>query len=82
MLIIILYANTTGGGDDYVSGPFSVIIPAGRTRASFDVPIINDTTQEDNERFRLTIDRASLVYCIFIGRPMRATVIIVDDECK
>ena len=37
---------TTGGGDDYVSGPYSVTIPAGQTNASVDVPITDDNIYE------------------------------------
>ena len=50
---------TTGGGNDYVSGPYSVTIPAGQTNASVDVPITDDNIYEQNEKFKLVVDRTS-----------------------
>ena len=74
---------TTGGGDDYVSGPYNVTIPAGQTNASVDVPITDDNIYEQNEKFKLFIDRTSTLNGVFIGSPRKATVIIADDsDCK
>ena len=67
---------------DYTSGPYTVIIPAGRTTATFDVPIIDDNILEGNEDFVLTIDVASLSTGVTHGSPGETTVTIVDDDCK
>ena len=77
------YGNITGGGVDYVSGPFSVTIPAGQINVSFDVPITDDNIYEENESFRLAIVQSSTLDCVQVGRPRRATVVIGDDsDCK
>ena len=37
------------GGEDYVSGPYTVIIPAGETNVSFYVSITDDSMHERDE---------------------------------
>ena len=54
------------GGDDYDSGPFSAIFPAGKTVATFNVSIIDDDIVEGTETFELSINPFSL--------PSRASV--------
>ena len=76
------YVNITGGGVDYISGPFRVTIPAGQTTATFDVPITNDNTYEENESFKLSIVQSSTPDGVRVGNPRRATVVIEDDDCK
>ena len=67
---------------DYTSGPYTVIIPAGQTNATFDVPIIDDSILEGNEDFIITINSSSLPSDVNVGTPGEATVNIVDDDCK
>ena len=67
---------------DYTSGPYTVIIPAGQTNATFDVPINDDDILEGSEDFILTIDDTSLPTNVTRGDPGEATVTIVDDDCK
>ena len=77
------YAITTGGGDDYVSGPFNVTIPAGQTNASIDVPITDDNIYEQKEKFKLVIDQSSTLNGVLIGNPRKVTVVIADDsDCE
>ena len=80
MLIVItsIILKCYEGGDDYDSGPYSVTIPAGMTRASFDIAIINDNVVEGNEDFTLVINSSPLP----VGNNNEAVVTIVDDECK
>jgi len=83
LVIIAVNFNVATGGEDYVSGPFTVTILAGQTTASFDVPIINDSMFEQNEVFRLTIDQSSAPDGVSITNPNRANVVIADDsDCK
>ena len=67
---------------DYISGPYTVTIPAGETNATFDVPITDDAILEGNENFMLTINETSLPDYITRGTPPEATVTIVDNDCK
>ena len=73
------FFNNTGGGVDYNSGPYTVILPAGLTSALFDIAVYNDTILEDDENFTLTINSSSAPDGISGGQ---ATVIIMDDDRK
>ena len=68
------------GRDDYRSGPYTVTFPAGATQASLYIPIIDDNTFENNERFLLTILHTSLPPDVDVGASFQATVTIVDDD--
>ena len=72
----------TGGGVDYESGPYTVIIPAGQISASFDVPIIDDDVLEGNVNFNLTISTSSLPNRVTVTNPYQAAVTIVDNDGK
>ena len=74
--------NVTGGGVDYDSGPYTVTIPAGDIRMSFNVPINDDNILEDDEDFTLTIMRGTLPDGITRGNPGSATVNILDNDRK
>ena len=65
-------------GDDYDSGPYIIIIPAGLTSASFNVLITNDGILEDNESFILIINSSSVP----IGDSDQAMITIMDDDGK
>ena len=72
----------TGGGVDYESGPYTVVIPAGETRFSFAVPITDNDVLEGNENFNLTINASSLPNRVTVTNPYQATVTIVDNDGK
>ena len=74
------YDQHVTGGEDYVSGPYTVTIPANMTTMSFDIRIINDTMNEDNQNFIVTIDSASLPVGFLVSDPYQATVTIVNDD--
>ena len=74
--------NVTGGGVDYNSGIYNVVIPAGRISVPFDILINNDTLSEGNENFNLTIIPNTLPDGVTRDIPYNATVTIVDDESK
>ena len=71
--------NLTGGGD-YISGPYSVTIPAGHTNISFDISIIDNNVVEDDKIFSLAIAPESLPYLVSRGNPGVAMVTIVNDD--
>ena len=58
---------------------FNVTISAGLTSSSFNIDIINDMIQEDNETFNITI--RLLPSCLSLGASS-STVMIIDDESK
>ena len=72
----------TGGGVDYTSGPYTVIIPAGETNVSFAVPITDDDVLEETEVFNLIINSSTLPNRVVVITPYQATVIIVDSDGK
>ena len=74
--------HITGGGIDYVSGPYTVVFLAGQTIATFDIPIVDDIIFEGNENFMLTINSTSLPSNVTVDNPGEATVTIVDNDCK
>ena len=68
--------------EDYDSGPYTVTFPAGQTSASFDVPINDDITCEDDEDLTLVIIRRTLPDGVTRDGASRAVVILVDDDCS
>jgi len=80
--IIIMSMIFIGEGIDYVSGPYSVTIPAGMIRASFNVSVVYDIILETDENFILTIISSSQPSHVIIKDPTQATVIIMDDDGK
>ena len=66
------YANST-------SQVFNVTIPAGSTSALFSIDIVNDTIQESNETFDITIKLFSSCLSISLGNSS-ARVTIIDDD--
>ena len=74
--------HVTGHGTDYVSGPYNVIVFAGTTTASFDVPIINDSILESDEDFILTINPSTLPSDVSVGSYDNTVVTITNDDSK
>jgi len=68
------------GGIDYELQSSSVTIPAGATKASFDVAILDDMVHETNETFHLKI--GTLSNGAIRGYPGQAEVIILNDDGK
>ena len=82
ILMIMMNIFSHIGGSDYVSGRYTVTIPAGQITFPFDVPIVNDTLLEGNEYFQLVIHVRSLPKRVTRGIPGRTSVTIVDDDSK
>ena len=72
--------SVSGGGSDYISGPYSVKIPAGKNTISFRISITQDNKKENNETFYLVIDPSSLPNGVAVGSPAQAKVTIVDKS--
>ncbi|XP_065912235.1 neural cell adhesion molecule 1-like [Dysidea avara] len=71
---------TATGGVDYDSGPYTVTFPAGVTSVSFNIPIVDNNTIENDESFTLTIMDGSLPDDVTRGTPGLARITIVDDD--
>ena len=67
------------GGDDFASGPYTVVFYAGVTFALLNIVISNDDVVEDNESFILSINASSLPISVTANQTI---VIIVDDDDK
>lgn len=66
-------------GEDYISGPYTAVIPAGMTNGTFRVMIINDDILENDENFNIAIDQRTLPIQVTAISPHQATVTIKDD---
>ena len=75
-----LTCTVIGGGVDYSSGPYLVIIPAGQTAAFLYVTINDDNILEEDEKFNLTINSSSLPNNVVVGDRGQTTVTILDND--
>ena len=69
-------------GIDYEEGPYSVTIPKGVPSAYYCIGIINDTQLEEDETISIEIKNDTLHPDVVLMDPAKATVTILDDECK
>ena len=81
-LHILIVTSDLGGGIDYNSGPYTVIIPANVDEVSFSIFITNDNKKEENETFHLVIDSSSLPDGVIVDTPSQAVITIVDVTRK
>ena len=76
----LIFTNITAtGGADYTPLTQVVLKADGKTRYSFDVPILYDTVIEGDETFTMAIDTANLPAGVTAGSTTEATVTILDD---
>ena len=68
--------------NDYTSGLYNVMFPAGSTSVLFDVNIANDDTVEGNETFSLSIIPSLVPDRVIMGNPRQSAVTIVDNDGK
>ena len=73
---------TALGEEDYKSGPHTVMIPGGNTRAMFNVTITDDNVFEPVETFRLVITQTSHPLLVVAAFPNQPFVTIRDDDRK
>ena len=73
---------TALGEEDFDSRPHTVMIPAGNTRAMFNVTITDDNVFERVEIFRLAITQTSHPLLVVATFPNRPFVTIIDDDRK
>ena len=80
LFITLVMLKFIGGGIDYDSGPFNVIIPSGATNVSFYVSITDDKIHEGDENFILIINASSL--SDDVTNFGRAVVTILNDDSE
>ena len=85
--IFIIYTSYLIDNLDYKytspkRGQMRVVIPAGHSRVSFDLTILDDMIIEDTESFRLSIIDVSLPHNVSVGSIESTTVYILDNDCK
>ena len=74
--------NVIGRGVDYDPGPYYVTISAGDITASLNVDINDDNLLENDEEFKLSINKSSLTGRVMLGSQDETTVNIEDDDGK
>ena len=68
---------------DYDGGRFSVLIPKGVQMVPFNVNIINDDEEEEDEKFNVIITDQGLPDGITFKEDSKlAEITIVNDDCK
>ena len=82
MWLIILYIKTLGGNEDYASGPYTAMFPAGVTHVTISIPVVDDNIFEGNENVTVSIDLLSLPSYVTILNPSEAVVTILDNDGK
>ena len=82
IILHVFREDLIGGGVDYESGSYSVIIPAGEKNVSLNISINDDNIFEHNENFVLTINASSLPSDVYIGNRNKTIVTIVDNDGK
>ena len=68
------------GGDDYVDGPYSLLLTSGLTRVSGQVRILDDNIYEGTENFSLTIDSLSLPVRVMVAANCQHIITIIDNR--
>ena len=72
--------GTATAGSDFTGGPYTVDFPAGDTRATLRIAIVDDNVPEESEAFNVTIVANDLPAGVSVGTPSGATVTIRDDD--
>ena len=78
---IIINSNLIGS-EDYGPGLYTVVIPAGMSMVPFKILIVDDDILKGDEDFDVAIVQGSLPDGVTHGNPGRATVTIVNHDCK
>ena len=71
-------------GEDYLGTEFQVPFPEGVTKATFSIPIVDDSVFEPDEYFsiELEIPQAAQDIGVMKGNSFMANVTITNDECE
>lgn len=78
--LILIHVGIEGLDFNFV--PHNIFFPAGVTRVTFNVTIIEDNTLEHDEFFSLSVDPLILPDRVTIGNYTDTTITIVNDDSK
>ena len=67
---------------DFIFGQRNISFPAGVTRITFNVTIIEDNILEHNESFSVSVDPLTLPNRVTIGTSNHTTITIIDNDSK
>ena len=81
-LIITYIRKTLGGNEDYASGPYTAVFPAGMTHATVNISVADDNIFVGNRNFTASIDLSSLPSNVTTLNPSEVTVTILEDDGK
>ncbi len=79
---VVTIGTGASENSDFVPGPFTVTIDAGKTEATLRIEILDDNfdVNDDDETFNVLINPGSLPDGVTAGTPSQATVTIRDDD--
>ena len=79
---VVTIGTGASENSDFVPGPFTVTIDAGKTEATLRIEILDDNfdVNDDDETFNVLINVGNLPDGVTAGTPSRATVTIRDDD--
>ena len=79
---VVTIGTGASENSDFVPGPFTVTIDAGKTEATLRIEILDDSfdANDDDETFNVLINPGSLPDGVTAGTPSQATVTIRDDD--
>ncbi len=79
---VVTIGTGASENSDFVPGPFTVTIDAGKTEATLRIEILDDNfdVNDDDETFNVLINAVSLPTGVTAGTPSQATVTITDDD--
>ena len=69
-------------GSDFIFVPHNIFFPAGVTRVTFNVTIIEDNILERDEFFSLSVDPLTLPDRVTAGNFNDTTITIMNDDSK
>ncbi|XP_065894203.1 uncharacterized protein [Dysidea avara] len=79
-ITVITTDGTATGGDDYITGPYSLTLESGSASVSGQVRIIDDDLCDAPETFTLTIDSSSLPSDVTVPRDCQQVITIIDNR--
>ena len=81
LVIPLIFTDMTAtSGADYTPVASATIPATGSDRSTFDIPVIDDKVQEEDETFTVAIDEARLPAGVTVGSRSLATFTITDND--
>ncbi|KNC52633.1 Na-Ca exchanger/integrin-beta4 [Thecamonas trahens ATCC 50062] len=78
--LVTIDGSATGGGDDYVTPPATIVLPKHSMCGDFTLEVVADTTSETDEDFTLNIGIASASFPTSIVEGASTVIVIFNDD--